>query len=216
MFNKTKGILPILLLVNLIVAPSAFAVSSQEMRSQHSLGGNVFWHPTSLVIPSAKGANISLYASSKWAFDVEFSSATLGFKFIGIEVADVNERKLALQARRFVGNSFNMIFGVGHRTTETTVPDNWIDFALGSKSKTLSKMEATYIKLGLANQWQFGSRYTFMVDWINLEIPVDAYVTESAADSVKAEYKDDVTEAESLLRYLPSGGAIKLQVGVLF
>ena len=204
------------LTINFLAVTTSFALSSRDIREQHHLGANVFWHPSSLVVPSAKGVNVSIYVSPKLALDVEYSSATLGFKFIGVEVADVNEQKVAVQIRRFFGNSFNMIFGGGHRTTETKVIDNWIDPILGTKSKTLSKMEATYVKLGMANQWQFGTRYTFMVDWFALEIPVDAYVTESAADSVKAEYKDDVRHTESLLRYLPSGGVLKFQVGVLF
>jgi len=199
-----------------LISSVALAQTSQEIRQQHSIGANVFWHPTSLVIPSAKGANVSLYPGGKWVFDVEYSSATLGFKFIGLEVADVNEWKLLLQARRFYGNSFNMIYGVGRRTTEVTVIDSWVDIVLKEKSKTLSRIDDTIVKIGVANQWQFGSRYTFMVDWFNLEVPVNTKVSESAANSVSDEYKYDVDHIESVLKYLPSGGVLKFQVGILF
>jgi len=215
LFNR-KNILTLLLVVTGCSASSVYAASSQDIRSQHHLGANVFWQPTSLVIPSAKGANVSFYAAGNWAFDAEFSSATLGFKFVGLDVADVNERKLTLQARRFIGNSFNMIFGAGHRTTETTVIDSWVDVVLSQKSKTLSRMDATFVKFGLANQWQFNQRYTFMVDWVDLEIPISAAVTESAADSVYPQYKADVEHIESVLKFLPSGGTFKMQIGILF
>lgn len=216
MIKPNKLLVSLTLLAAALSTGNAMA-SGSSMRAEHRLGANVYWHMGAAPIPSAKGFNASFYASPKWALGVDYSSATLGFKFFGVDVAAVHETKAAIEARRFVGNSFNMQFGFGHRTTQGRVPKDWIDVAIGETSETVSEMKANYVSFGIGNQWQFGSRYTFAVDWFKLEVPVWAEVTQSASRYAKDDAtKSDIEETESILRWYPSGGTLKFQIGLLF
>jgi len=217
MIIKRNGLWLLLLVINAVVISPVFAMSSSEMRQQHHLGANVYWQPVSLPIPSAKGATLSLYASKKWSLGADFSSSTLGFQLFGIDVGEVNERKLTLQARRYFGNSFNLKFGFGKRVTQARAPDNLFSLAIGDSNLTLSEMRANFISFAAGNEWQFGSRYTFIVDWFTLEVPVATSTTQSAAQYGNTPSdQQTIEDIESTLRWYPSGGAFKLQVGVLF
>lgn len=213
---RKKSIGTILLLGSLL-STSVFAESSREIRGQHKLGANVFWHPMSVPIASAKGVTVSYYLGRKGSLDFEYSSATYTFSYFGVDWGEVAETKVGLQLRRFIGNSFNMKIGAGHRTTEARVPSDWLNLAIGEHDKTVSQWDATYITVGMGNQWQFNRRYTFVLDWFVLDIPVSADVTQSVSQYANSQNdKDNIERAESILRYYPSGGILRFQVGMLF
>jgi len=191
--------------------------TSAQIRSDSHVALNLNFSPINVPFPMAWGANAYFIASKNWMLGVDYLQSKKSIKFFSFEVGEVKEKNYTFQARRFFGNSFNTIMGVGHRNTETRLAKNLFDLVLHSYSETVSEFETQYIRLGLGNQWQFKKKYTFAIDWITINIPFKGKILTSASEYAKSdEDKEDIRDAEEILKYYPSGAVIQMNLGMVF
>jgi hypothetical protein len=55
------------------------------------------------------------------------------------------------------------------------------------------------------------------VDWFTVNIPFNAYVETSASQFANSpSSKQDIENAENILKYYPSGSVVQLEVGLIF
>lgn len=189
----------------------------RKARAASSFAVNATLSPVNVPFPMAKGINAYYIINEDWMIGLDYLNSGKAIKFFSFEIGEIKERSFTLQAKRFVGNSFNFTMGLGKRTTDIRLAKNLFDLATHNYSETVSEFEAKYVRLGLGNQWQFKKKYTLAVDWISLDIPFSGEVNTSAsrfADS--AEDKQDIEDAEGILKYYPGGAVVKLNVGLIF
>ena len=192
-------------------------LTSRESRERSKYSFNVAWAPVHVPFPMALGFNANYVASENWMFGLDYMSSNRAIKFFSYELGEVNEKSLTLQARRFYGNSFNWKMGIGHRRTEVKLAQSLFDLATTDYSLTVSELRANFFRFGFGNQWQFNKKYTLVVDWFTINIPFNAMVETSASQYGKtASDKQDIENAENILKYYPSGSTIQFEAGFMF
>lgn len=205
------------ILLFLVFVNNLSANDSRGLREHHKFAANVTWSPINLPFPSAKGVNGYYIANADWMFGFDYMTSNLALSVLSFEIGEVSESNYTFQAKRFFGNSFNLILGVGSRNTETKLAKNLFDLVTNNYSQTVSKFETKYVRLGVGNQWQFNKNYTFAVDWFSIDIPFSGDVTVSASKfSSSAAKKKEIEYAESILKYYPGGATIRLHFGFIF
>jgi len=189
----------------------------RKLREEKNISINLNLSPINVPFPMAWGINGYYIVNRNWMVGLDYLNSSRSIGFFSIEFGEIKENIYTVQARRFFGNSFNVKFGVGQRSTEVKFVKNLFDLVTHNYSETASKFETKFIRLGIGNKWHFRNRYTLAIDWFSVDIPFSGEVVTSASQFAKAqEDKDDIKNAESLLKYYPSGGIIKFDIGVVF
>ena len=187
------------------------------LREEKNIALNVNLSPANFPFPLAWGVNGNYVINGDWMIGIDYLRSNKALGLFSVELGEIQERTYALQMRRFFGNSFNIKFGIGQRSTDIRFARNLFDLITNNYSETASEFESKFIRLGFGNQWHIKRRYTVAVDWFSLDIPYDGKVITSAsrfADS--QEDKDDIEDAESILKYYPNAAIVKFEVGVIF
>jgi len=190
--------------------------SSREMRENATVGVNFSYAFIHVPFVKAWGANANLYTSGNWLFALDYTNANKAIKIFSFQLGEIKEKHIAVQARRFFGNSFNLKFGLGQRTTEALLPTDLFDLVVSNYTETASKFTSNFVRFGLGNQWQFGTRYTFVVDWFTINIPYSGEIITSASQYASGDNKQKVEDYENILKYYPSGSVIQMDIGVIF
>ena len=175
------------------------------------------WLPGSIPVRKATGVSAYYHPSRKWSLGVDYYSGSIALSVFSWEFGSIDERHISFQARRWFGRSFNLLMGMGSRSLEVRLPGSWFDLVTHTYSQTLSRIESTYVRLGLANQWRLGKRMALNVDWLTLNIPLGGGVPNSASEfAATPTDADRIRSAESWLRFYPSGTVLRLAVGLVF
>lgn len=191
--------------------------TSREVRENSNFSLNAAWAPLHMPFPLAMGLNANYVASANWILGVDYMSSNQALKVFSYELGELKEQSLTLQARRFYGNSFNLKMGIGHRRTQANLAQNLFDLVNNSYSMTASELRANFFRFGFGNQWQFNKNYTLVVDWFTINIPFNAYVQTSASQFANSpSSKQDIENAENILKYYPSGSVAQFEVGLIF
>ncbi len=189
----------------------------RKLRENRSLALNFNFSPVNVPFPMAWGANAYYIVNGNWMIGVDYLNSSKALGLFSIQFGEVKEKIYAVQARRFFGNSFNVKFGVGQRSTEVNFARDLFDLVSNDYSETASEFKTKFIRLGIGNQWHFKNRYTLSIDWISLDIPFSGEVVTSASRFADTqEDKEDIEDAEKLLKFYPSGGALKFDIGLVF
>lgn len=107
----------------------------------------------------------------KWALEAEMGRGHFGAGALGFDVASVTEYRYSLLARRFVGNSFNMTFGLYKNDFRAKVGSDILDNMSDTSIDDL-RVEVLGLALGIGNRWQWSSGFTLGVDWFRMNLPV--------------------------------------------
>lgn len=191
--------------------------SSRALRDDARLNVGVGVAPVSLPFPTQKGVQANVYASANWLIGVDYHYSTIAIKAFAFELGEIEEKYVTLQARRFVGNSFNFLMGVGQRKMETRLAANLFDLVTHNYSETASELQTRYLRLGLGNQWQWRNGAVFAVDWLTLNIPFQGEVLTSASRYANSQTsKNRIERAENVLSWYPSGTAAAISVAYTF
>ncbi|MBL1274883.1 MAG: hypothetical protein COB30_002235 [Ectothiorhodospiraceae bacterium] len=189
----------------------------RDLREDKNIALNLNISPANFPFPLAWGVNANYIINGNWMIGVDYLRSNKALGLFSVEFGEIQERTYAIQARRFFGNSFNVKFGIGKRSTEIRFARDLFDLVTTNYSETASEFESKFIRFGFGNQWHFKRKYTVAVDWFSLDIPYDGKVITSAsrfADS--QEDKDDIEDVESILKYYPNAAVVKFEVGVIF
>lgn len=191
--------------------------TSREVRAKSDFSINVSWAPVHVPFPSARGINVNYVASGNWIFGIDYMSSNQAIKVFSFDLGELNEQSLTLQARRFYGNSFNWKMGIGQRKTEVKLGQSLFDLVNNSYSLTVSELRSNFFRFGIGNQWQFNKKYTLVVDWFTINIPFSGEVKTSASQYANSpSSKQDIENAENILKYYPSGSIVQFEVGLIF
>lgn len=219
-------ILALVLLVPCQMAYSAEKLSdflntdetSRSLRSDSILGVTVFISPVSLPFPLSKGATLYYVANANWLMEMEYMQSTIAVGAFGYDFGEVKEKYYTFQTRYFPNtNSFNLVFGAGYRNLSVNLARDLFELYTQDYSFTVSETETKYIKLGLANQWQWNRGFTLTVDWLDVNIPVSGKVKTSATRFAKDEdARHTIEDAETVLSWYPSGVMFKTSIGFAF
>jgi len=191
--------------------------TSRDIRKESDFAVNLSFAPLNLPFPMAWGMNASYIASEKWMFGIDYLNSGKALKFFSFEIGAVEEQNYTLQVRRFYGNSFNVKMGIGQRTSEVRLAKDLFDLVETDYSGTVSKLKTNYFRFGLGNQWQFKDKYTFVVDWISINIPFSGEVETSASQFAKTDDdKKEIEDAENILKFYPSGALFHMEIGLIF
>ncbi len=192
-------------------------LSSRDLRSDSTIGANVHFSLSSLPMPGNKGAYVYYIANAKWTLGLDYNKADIPIKFFKINLGEVAETHLTMQARRFIGNSFNVIMGAGTRNLEVRLPSNLLDLALKDYNEIATQVETRFVRLGVGNQWQWNRGYTLAVDWLTLNIPVNGQVIESASKYASdKDNKEKILFMERSAAWYPSGTLLQLNAGFIW
>lgn len=179
------------------------------------IGANL--SPFNFPFPMGWGVHANYATSPQWEFGVDYLNSSKALKVFSLEIGAIDEQSYALQAKRYIGKSFNLRMGVGQRHTEVRFAKNLYDLATKTYSETASRMESNFIRLGLGNRWRFKQHYRLNVDWLTLDIPFSGKVTKSASRFADTpEDQEDIEDAESILKYYPNAAILKFEVGFEF
>lgn len=109
--------------------------------------------------------------NKKWSLEAEMARGHFGAGALGFDVGSVTEYRYSLLGRRYVGNSFNMIFGLYKDDFRAKVGSDILDDMTDTSIDDL-RVEVIGLALGIGNRWQWGSGFTFGIDWFRMNAPV--------------------------------------------
>ncbi len=189
----------------------------RKLRAVNNFSANFNFSPINIPFPMAWGINGYYIANQDWMIGIDYLNSNKSISVFSFEIGELKESAYTFQAKRFIGNSFNILMGLGQRSTEVLFASNLFDLATHNYTETAAEFDAKYIRLGLGSQWQFRKQYTFSVDWISLDIPFKSDVATSASRFAKTnEAREDIENAEHILKYYPGGSVVKMNFGVIF
>ncbi len=190
---------------------------SKKARAESDIAFTANFSAAHLPFPVAWGGSAYYVINSNWMIGVDYLNSSIPLSLFSFEVGEVQEHDITILARWFIGNSFNMKFGLGQRYLEIRFAKNLYDLASQDYSLIATKISSQFIKLGLGNQWQFKKKYTLSIDWFSINIPVRGNVTTSSARFGKSdEAKSDIRNFENILKYSPSGSIFSFNIGLMF
>ncbi|MDH5545791.1 MAG: hypothetical protein OEZ43_09365 [Gammaproteobacteria bacterium] len=191
--------------------------TSQDIRGKGKIAAHVYWSPAHIPFPNALGANVYFIANEKWQLGYDYLSSGRAIGLFSFKVGEISENSHTLLARRFFGNSFNLLFGAGQRTLTAKLPNNLLDLATTEYSLTAAELQTRYARIGVGNQWHFKKHYTFAVDWLILDIPFSGEViTSSSQFASSPSNTDTIRTTENILKYFPSFALVQMNFGVVF
>lgn len=131
----------------------------------------------------------------KWSIEGEYTQALINDPFIGVDLGEIKEWRGTLQARRFVGNSFNFSFGPVYSHFNAKLGT---DFG-GPNVNSQFSAENLGLSGGFGNRWQWHNGITFGIDWLRLNVPVfQTKVEDKVLKNVPG--ADDRDEIKDLIR----------------
>ena len=165
-------------------------------------------------IPSKWTAGYTHIFNEKWSLEAEYSSASINTKYIGIDLGVVRESRIALQARRYVGNSFHFSFGPVLSQFEARLGSDIIasDYSQSFSSENLG------VTGGIGNRWQWSNGVTFGIDWFRMNVPV---LETSVKDKVLRDVIDggdrsDIKKVIRTFNRIPTFVLFGLNIGYTF
>lgn len=160
------------------------ALTSRENRSA-STGTFMFgWEPFATWIPSKWGLSYTQILNEKWSIELEYYTASIDSSYVGVDLGVVKERRLTLQARKYIGNSFHFSFGPVLSDFHARLGSSIVatDYSSSFSAQNLG------VAGGLGNRWQWSNGVTFGIDWFRISIPV-------IETKIEDDVLDDITDS---------------------
>jgi hypothetical protein len=178
---------------NTVVAPEIKLDDSRTNRADQGHGYSLLYTPLSDFLLQY-GAQIYLARGP---------SLQIGFLVLtGSEVKETEDVRgkvifggsgvsLSIHGRYFLGNSFNILGGLGYRSAALKLEVE--DKVLGTVEGDL-KVQSAIIPIFIGNQWTWKSGFTFGVDWIGAWIPVSRKTQASFKGDLPKQDLDELTD----------------------
>ncbi|MFP5385772.1 MAG: hypothetical protein ACLGHN_06805 [Bacteriovoracia bacterium] len=168
-------------------------------------------------LPSKKVISYTQIFNEEWSVEGEYSWSSVDDPLFWIDLGEIEEKRFNLQARRYVGNSFNFSFGAVYSQFSAHLGSDFLD-QFGRELN--SSFEAQNIGLtgGIGNRWQWSNGLTVGIDWLHLNVPVfETYVRDDVLDSISED--DEHTDIKNIIRKfnrLPTFVLFGLSLGYTF
>lgn len=188
--------------------------SSKENRADSIGTAMVGYQFITSWLPSKFSLSYTHNFNEKWSLEGEFSQASINDPFIGVDLGEIKEWRATLQARRFVGNSFNFSFGPVYSHFNAKLGT---DFG-GSNANSQFSAENLGISGGFGNRWQWANGLTFGIDWLRLNIPVlETQVEDKVLKNVPgADDQEDIKDVIRTFNRIPTFVLFGLNIGYSF
>lgn len=209
----------IALLITSVICTNVYAGDESRMaRENFSVGMDFGYAPVSLPFPSTKSLSAYALVSPNWQLGVEYAWSTFGLKVFSFELGALEEKNYLVKARYFPDtNSFNWIMGYGQRDLAVKLAANFFDVITNEYSLITTETKTKFVQLGMGNQWQWDKGYVLAVDWITINIPIDAEVVTSAQRFASSESnRERIADAEDILAWYPQAWIVEFKVGFAF
>lgn len=174
----------------------------------------------SFLVSGKKGVQAGFIASDLWTYQLDYFAGDLGLKKYGLNLVSFEEKLMTLHARRYFGNSFNVLFGLGERSYTLELGSrvlNYIEPSLRDHYGSFT-VKNYIVDFGLGNRWQWKNGITLGADWFSLEYPISK--SRVSPDPV-SEVEDGKTRRNlgrlvNTLKYVPTFTFFKLNFGYTF
>ena len=167
-------------------------------------------------IPSKLTFSYTHIFNEKWSLEGEYSSGSLSFPIVGIDLGKITEKRYSLQFRRYSGNSFHTSFGLIYSELEARLGSDFLD-DMGNEIKSSFEVENLGLTAGLGNRWQWANGFTFGVDWARINIPViETAVNDKVLKAIDKGDSGDVKKVIRTFNRIPTFVLLGVNLGFTF
>jgi hypothetical protein len=168
-------------------------------------------------VPSKMTLSYTHIFNEKWSLEGEYAWSSIDSSIYGIDLGEIREKRYTLQARRYVGNSFNWTFGFIYSDFNARLGSDILD-GLGNEINSSFTVQNLGITGGFGNRWQWQNGFTLGVDWFRLNVPVvETAVKDNVLDDVpNAGDQDDVKKVIRTFNRVPTFVLLGLNFGYTF
>lgn len=192
-------------------------LSSRENRAD-SLGSvMVGYQLITSWLPSKFTFGYTHIFNEKWSLEGEYSRASISSGVGVLDFGEVKETRYTLQARRYVGNSFNFTFGPVVSAFSAELGSDVLD-SFGNEISSNFSAQNIGISGGIGNRWQWNNGFTLGIDWLRINIPVaELKVEDNVLDDISdTEDQDDVKEVIRTFNRIPTFVFLGVNLGYTF
>lgn len=186
---------------------------SEDLRDDSFGTLAVGYQPFTTWIPSKWTASYTQNLSRYWAIEGEYSKGSLSIPVYSIDIGEISEERVTLQARHFPGNSFNWSFGMIYQKGEAELGGD----IPATTNHDVFEMESFGATLGFGNRWQWENGLTLGIDWFRMNQPFfGQWENESVLKQVSANDADDLKKIMRAFNTLPTFVFLGLNIGYTF
>lgn len=186
---------------------------SEDLRDDSFGTLAVGYQPFTTWIPSKWTLSYTQTFSRYWSLEGEYSKGSLSIPVYSVDIGEITEERVTLQARYYPGNSFNWSFGLlyqkGSAELGADIP--------ATSNHDVFEMESFGATLGFGNRWQWKNGITFGIDWFRVNQPFfGQWENESVLKQVSANDADDLKKIMRAFNTLPTFVFLGFQLGYTF
>lgn len=172
------------------------------------------------MVGGKKGVQLGYIPSAKWTLQVDYFKGEYGLKQYRLNLFGISERLILLQARRYFGGTFNVVFGFGEREYAIELGDRIMRYVPASSQydEKLLSVKNYVVDFGVGNRWQWKNGITLGADWVAIEYPIgQSRISSGVIDAIEHEKtRRDVKRVIGVMRYMPTITVAKLNFGYTF
>lgn len=166
-------------------------------------------------VPAKKTGSYTHYFSRDWGLELEYSASKISVDIAGINLGKIEENRITLMGKYFVGNSFYFNFGGYYSEMEIFVGDKFDD-ALGNQINDSFKMDIFGGVFGVGNRWIFNNGITVGLDWLRFNMPIATSVKQRVLKSLDEENSEDVKSVSKIFKNFPTFTFVGVNIGYTF
>ncbi len=186
---------------------------SEDLRDDSFGTLAVGYQPFTTWIPSKWTVSYTQNLSRYWAIEGEYSKGSLSLPVYGVDIGEISEKRVNLQARYFPGNSFNWSFGLFYQKGEAELGGD----IPSVNGEDVFDMEAFGATLGFGNRWQWENGITFGIDWFRVNQPFfGQWEDEAVLKQLGADDASDVKKIMRAFNTLPTFVILGFRLGYTF
>jgi len=167
------------------------------------------------------GMTVAYNRSPSSTYEFEFAKGSVGFGVFGLDIAKLEEQRLALRWRTYCQrNTFNMNYGIYYNKLSARLGSELLDSVSGGPKTSVELLELSTVGVswGLGHRWQTKGGFIWGADWLTIHMPVfvvkestpymDANVSQSDRNAADDTWRE--------LKRFPEFAVIKAQLGFSF
>jgi hypothetical protein len=190
------------------------ADTSRENRAASNGTLTFGWEPFATWIPSKWGMSYTQIFNENWSVELEYYTGSINSNYVGVDLGAVKERRLTLQAKRYLGNSFYYSFGPVLADFNARLGTSIVatDYSSSFSAQNLGAAA------GIGNRWQWSNGVTFGIDWFRINVPlIETKVEDNVLDDItNSGDQDDIKNIIRTFNRVPTFVLFGLNLGYTF
>lgn len=197
------------------------AAESRDARSLTKWTALAAYSYFDLWVPSKVGVAAVYNPTPSDSYEIQFDRGSVGFDYFHVSLGKVSDERISVLWRRFDRrNSFNYFFGLHHAAYKIRLGSDLLNTVGASQRGAVDVMEINELgpTIGIGNRWQAVNGVVWSFDWLTLNFPLwtlksrTPFLESTTSDSSRK----DVQDALRLLKNVPTGAVVKVQLGYAF